>query len=120
MNFNCHRTRYWIASLLGSVMLFSQALAVAQACIEPDARPAMAFEQSDCHAPKNPNHCLQQCTASDQNSASAQVVVFPLPATAVLELPPPVTVQRPSYPQDIGLLVAIRPPPSILYCSYLL
>lgn len=120
MNLNRHRTQHPIAGLLGFALLFSQALTVAQACVEPDARPAMAFEQTDCHAPKNPNHCLQQCTASDQNIASAQILIFAAPVTAVLELPPPGTALKPAHPRAVGQLAAARPPPSILYCSYLL
>lgn len=108
------------ARLLAAAMLFAQALTVAQACVEADARPAMAFEESDCHRPANPNNCLQQCTAGDQSSAYVQVAIAGMPAMAVLSVPAasdPGT--RPTMVVAVDFLAhPPDPPPSIRFCSF--
>lgn len=116
--FNQRRIKHMVASLMTAAMLFSQGLAVVQACTELDARPAMAFEQADCHAPQNPNHCLQQCTASDQSSAFVQIALAAAPADAILRLP--AREERPlsACAHATDLLAAADPPPSILFCSF--
>jgi hypothetical protein len=106
------------ARLLAAALLFAQALTVAQACVEADARPAMAFEESDCHRPANPNDCLQQCTAGDQSSSYAQVVVAGMPGLAVLTVP--VARDHGTRPDPTVLFLAHSPDPptSIRFCSF--
>ena len=107
------------ARLLAAALLFAQALTVAQACVEPDARPAMAFEELDCHRPANPNNCLQQCTAGDQSSSYAQVVVAGMPGLAVLTVP--VVRDHGTRPTTVPvdfLAHSPDPPPSIRFCSF--
>lgn len=105
------------ARLLVGALLFAQGLAIAQTCVE-EARPAMAFEESDCHRPANPNDCLQQCTAGDQSSAYVQIVVAGLPGLAVLTVPGALDHGIRPAPTVLSLAHSPDPPPSIRFCSF--
>ncbi len=105
------------ARLLVGALLFAQGLAIAQTCME-EARPAMAFEESDCHRPANPNDCLQQCTAGDQSSAYVQIVIAGLPGLAVLTIPVASDHDIRRAPAILSLAHPPDPPPSIRFCSF--
>ena len=111
-----------LSRVLIGVMLFSQVINAAHACITPALSPAMAFAQAgdDGHCSKtiNANSCLQQYTATDQSPIQAEVPALATPAVAVLTLPreAPATVV-----QGVSATVPHRatdPPPSIRFCSF--
>jgi len=104
-------------------MLFAQGVVFAQACIGVAHSPAMAFAQAghdgDCGKTANRNACLQQCTASDQNTSQIQITIPAMPTT-------PVRIVATTAPDPGGVLpdaviVAVRapdPPSSIRFCSF--
>ena len=111
-----------VCRILTAGMLFAQAIGVAQACVEAEPSPAMAFTQTDhdadCGTPVNQNACLQQCTAGDQSSAQVQVAVAALPAIVALTVPvAPDAVVRAAV-MSVSLSHSPDPPASIRFCSF--
>ena len=111
-----------LCRVLIGVMLFSQVINAATACIAPALSPAMAFahvgDNSHCSKAINGNSCLQQYTATDQSPSHAEIPVLATPDVAVLTLPreAPATVV-----QGVSATVPHRatdPPPSIRFCSF--
>ena len=112
-----------LCRVLIGVMLFSQVVNAAHACVAPALSPAMAFahagdDNSHCSKVINANSCLQQYTATDQSPGHAEVPALATPAVAVLILPreTPATVV-----QSVSAAVPHRatdPPPSIRFCSF--
>jgi hypothetical protein len=103
-------------------MLFSQAIGIAQACVEVAPSPAMAFaptgHDGDCGKSVYRNACLQKCTAGDQSSTQVQVAVAAMPAIAVLTVPvAPVRVVCPAVTL-VSLAHSPDPPLSIRFCSF--
>lgn len=123
VTFGRTRMRLAVCQLLTAMMLFAQAIGLAQACAVATHSPAMAFARThhhdgECGKTVNRNACLQQCTAGDQSSAHAEVAVAPMPMTPVLTLAatpdrgaclPVVVTTRPHSPD---------PPASIRFCSF--
>jgi hypothetical protein len=115
-----NRRRKPTAWIVAALLMFGQALDVAQACLAPE-RPQMAFEQGDCHRPSNPNHCLQQCTAASQATAQAQVAIPAMHACEPLLVAPDAHAMRSPVRAGAPLRSAAAAPPlSIRYCSFLL
>lgn len=121
------RHRYKTSCLLIGAMLFTQAALVAQACVETEARPSMAFtgnmaehgcDEAAATPVPNPNACLQHCTGSDQTTAQVPLPVAAMPADAVLDVP--VASESDSRFADVALcdLHSPDPPPSIRFCSF--
>ena len=111
-----------LSRVLIGVMLFSQVINAAHACITPALSPAMAFantgDNGHCNKAINGNSCLQQYTATDQSSNPAEVPALATPDVAVLTLPreTPATVVP-----SVSAIVPHRatdPPPSIRFCSF--
>lgn len=121
-------TRTILSSVIVVFLLLSQAIAVAQACTDLEATPAMAFSADEmvgqkCHesvAPNtsNPNACLQHCTAGDQSTAQVPAVIAAMPVLAVLTVPMPAERARVFARAEACELLSPDPPPSIRFCSF--
>ncbi|HKQ24893.1 MAG TPA: hypothetical protein VJT81_10675 [Burkholderiales bacterium] len=117
-----HHSRRSVAWVLAGALLFGQAVAISQACITPAATPAMAFSDDmadmDCAKKGNPNACLQQCTASDQNTSNGQVGVAEIPRIVVLMVTTAFNSTAPLSESVVNLAHSSGPPPSIRFCSF--
>ena len=121
------RTRAILASLMTGMLLFAQAIAVAQACVGPEAVPAMAFSahmaEQDCHeavpaSTPNPNACLQHCTAGDQTTAQVPAVMPAMPGIAVLTVPMAAETALVFARAEACELLSPGPSPSLRFCSF--
>jgi hypothetical protein len=102
-------------------MLFAQTSIVVSACVLPEARPTMAFENDHhYHKPVNPNQCLHQCTAVDQTAQHAEVAVPVASLTGVLALPHFDVRGVARRLRDTLIEADAGPPPPIRFCSLLL
>jgi hypothetical protein len=124
-----HRTKQRLVSCLAAtVLLFAQALAIAQACVTPDATPAMAFADDiasqDCHdavlanPQPNPNSCLQHCNAGDQTTAQVPADVPAMPEVAVLIVQVLAETAPVFARAETCELHSPDPPPSLRFCSF--
>lgn len=121
-------TRVMLSSVIVVFLLLSQAIAIAQACTDLEATPAMAFSADEmagqnCHGSvppntSNPNACLQHCTAGDQTTAQAPAVIAGMPALAVLTVPMPAERAPVFAHLEACELLSPDPPPSIRFCSF--
>lgn len=122
MHFINRKSLSIFARLMLAVMLFAQFSLAAQACVLPDASPAMAFSADPmpgCHmgnmsATYNPNACLVHCTNDNQTLDSHHIafdipVVF-LPSAWRIEQEP----MQASLPQRPLLLTRLVDPPTYL------
>jgi hypothetical protein len=123
------RTRKRIISgVAATLLLFAQAVAIAQACHAPEASPAMAFSEGmagqDCHdavsanAQPNPNACLQHCNAGDQTTSQAPIALPWLSAAAVLTVPLPAVTDLVLARAEACELHSPDPPRSLRFCSF--
>ena len=121
-------TRVMLSSVMVVFLLLSQGIAIAQACTDLEASPAMAFSSDEmagqnCHGSvppntSNPNACLQHCTAGDQTTAQVPAVVADMPVLAVLTVPMPAE-RAPAFARaEACELLSPDPPPSIRFCSF--
>ena len=115
-----------VARLVLAVMLFAQYSLATQACMLPEAEPAMAFaadDMSDCHMQDtdkhNPNACFVHCT-SDYQTLGTHHAAFDLP---VVMLPTTLTSAIPSGPAParyypVVLARIVGPPPYLLHQNF--
>jgi hypothetical protein len=120
LNFS-RRYRGRIGWIVAAALLFAQAIGMANACVGAALSPTMAYGEiagMDCAEKGNPNACLQQCMADDQNTAQVQVAVAVISAPAALTLP--LAIDSDIAIPDIVLVLARSPdpPPSIRFCSF--
>lgn len=111
-----------IARLLLVMMLFAQYSLNTQACVLPNAAPAMAFAADpmpDCHMGKNmavhnPNACLVHCTtdyqALDSHHPAFDLPLVMLPAVWPIQTEPKLA----SVPSRLILLTRLVDPPTYL------
>lgn len=116
-----------IARLVLAVMLFAQYSLATQACMLPEAAPAMAFATDDmpedCHMQNtdkhNPNACFVHCTSDYQTLGSHHgafdlpVVMLPTVLTTVIASAP-----TPSRYHPVVLARIIGPPPYLLHQNF--
>ena len=115
------------ARLLLAVMLFAQYSLATQACMLPEAAPAMAFMDEampDCHMhdmdEHNPNACFAHCTsdyqALDTHHAALDLSAVLLPTALVVSNQPKfIPVQ--TYPPTV-LARVVGPPPYLLHQNF--
>ncbi len=113
-----------------TALLFTVFMQSAYACLLPASGAALAFDsaqssgnapQGDCHARVNPNQCLSECTAFDQNNGQLDLTpAVPSASVAVLVLPAHEIAQPLLALNDSAPARVAAPPPSILFCSLLL
>lgn len=108
-----------LARVLVALLLFGQALDVAQACLTP-AQFQLAFELRDCHEPANPNHCLEQCAIDGKSPLQAQIAIPDLPRNVVLLLPEERSTRDLGAGHTRTCLTSNDPPPQLRFCSFLL
>lgn len=103
-------------------MLFAQASIVVSACILPDGRASVAFNDNDCHKAGGRNQCLQQCTAVDQSASHAQAAVSAAPSAVLfVHARPDWQPGRTAAHLGTTLIEADTGPPlPIRFCSLLL
>ena len=112
-----------LSRVVAAAMLFANAVGIAQACTAPVHAPAKVFKQGHEYCGSktvNPNSCLQQCTADQQNASQPAVAALPAADQPVLRL-------SESTLDSIAVAVAAipaerssDPPPTIRFCSFLL
>jgi hypothetical protein len=113
-----------LAQLTGGLLLFTQLVLAAHACMMPQPNPAHAFSDAmaggECEGvPMDRATCLADCLKADQASSSAKVhfdVILP-PASPVAEL---AALRQFDHPA-IHAPAAYRssgPPLQILFCSF--
>ena len=104
------------------MLLFAQAVGIAQACNTSAASVAMAFSDDmadmDCAMKVNPNACLQQCTAGDQSTGHAQIAVAEMPRMMVITVVAELESTAPLAEFAVDLAHSSDPPPSIRFCSF--
>lgn len=121
-------TRVILSSVIVVFLLLSQAIAIAQACTDLEATPAMAFSADEmagenCHESvppntSNPNACLQHCTAGDQTTAQVPAVMPPMPGISVLVVPMVAESASVFARAEACELHSPDPPPSLRFCSF--
>lgn len=127
MHFINRKSLTSFARLILAVMLFAQYSLAAQACILPEATPAMAFaadNMPDCHMrhmdEHNPNACFAHCT-SDYQALDTHHAALDLPAvllpTALVVLNQPKLISTQIYPPAV-LARVIGPPPYLLHQNF--
>ena len=115
----------WLARLMLGLVLFTQGMAGASACLTANASPAQAYAVNEpampCHdaTQANANVCLQQCTQADQINIDQHILVAAPVAVPVLTLAPPAT---PSLRSTYASYIAPNsgPPLTIRFCSFLI
>lgn len=106
------------------LLLFTQAIAIVEACVAPESQPSMAFSEAKGHSGcegesgVNANACLQHCTSGSQSTVQFPVAMIERPTLAVLSVPvapyaDPVQPQSATCNQP-----STDPPPSIRFCSF--
>ncbi|MDO8414345.1 MAG: hypothetical protein Q7S51_11220 [Gallionellaceae bacterium] len=118
----------WLARLMLGLVLFTQGIVGASACLTAGASPAQAYAAHPnttampCHAVAQPNTnaCLQQCTQADQVSLDHSISTVAPVAVAILTLPLSTTPinHLQVYPSHVALNTG--PPLSIRFCSFLI
>lgn len=128
----------WLTRLMLGVMLFSQGVVAANACVLATGAThayTMSAQAADdgvmdamsghCHeeqaTPANANACLAQNTQADQVSADHVVPVFALPVAVVLAVPAAPEAVTPPTRANLAQLTPpdTGPPLSIRFCSLL-
>lgn len=115
------------ARLLLAVMLFAQYSLATQACMLPEAAPAMAFMDEampDCHMhdmdEHNPNACFAHCTsdyqALDTHHAALDLPAVLLPTALVVSTQPRLI---PAQTYSLAVLArVVGPPPYLLHQNF--
>jgi hypothetical protein len=122
MNSRFRRLSVALARVLVGTMLFAQLVNVVEACVMAELSPVMAFanadHHSDCAKRVNPNSCLQQATATDQNFGHAEFPALGMPNVVVLTLPRELVAMTPLVFATTVAHRSTDPPPSIRFCSF--
>ena len=132
-----HNKIRWLSRLMLGLVLFTQGVVTAYACVTPAAGPAHAFAAEQdapimnalamdasampaCHQQNNANACLAHCTQADQASSS-QAAPLTVPAATISHVVIIPVVQR-SYQTPYPEYVALDsgPPLAIRFCSFLI
>lgn len=116
-----------LARTLAGVLLFAQLVTAAHACaLAAHAMPAQAAVASHhCHeaagAPDPGALCARHCSADEQSPSASTPGVAPMPAIAVLVVPPLAPAQL-AAANGIAVASAIAPatdpPPAILFHAF--
>lgn len=127
MHFISRKLLTTFARLLLAVMLFAQYSLATQACMLPEAAPAMAFaadDMPDCHMQDtdqhNPNACFVHCT-SDYQALDTHHSAFDLPAVALpssqaIAIQPDSALSR--FYRPVVLARVVGPPPYLLHQNF--
>jgi hypothetical protein len=115
-----HRQRRLLARFAIGLLLFAQAIGIVQACVDADAKPAMAFTEPmrGCNEESGTtaNACLQHCTSGDQSTAQVYAGIAEMPRVAAWYLP--VVTTASNRPVARCSSRSTDPPPSIRFCSF--
>lgn len=124
-----HRKNRYLTRLILVIMLFTQGILAAHACVEPNAGAVLSLssqQTSDaimpCHvaAKVSVNECLMHCTQADQVNHDPHVMtVVPASEMTILVVSPPLkyTLAPSVY---TPLVLNTGPPLAIRFCSYLI
>jgi len=113
-----------LAQLTAGLLLFTQLVLAAHACMMPQPNPAHAFSDAmasgECEGvPMDRATCLADCLKADQTGFSAKVhfdVILP-PASPVAELTAPRQLDQPAIHARAAYCPS-GPPLQILFCSF--
>lgn len=119
---------HWLARALAGALLFAQLVTAAHACAlaahEVPATAAAASAATHCHeAPAaDPGAlCARHCNADEQSPSAASPGVAPMPAIAVLVVPPiaPALLSAANgIASASDIAPATDPPPAILFHAF--
>jgi hypothetical protein len=118
-----------LARLMLGVLLLVQAIHLAQACLVPFDRPAMAFAQGEpCKMPMGavhdnpitPNACLSQCLQGDQSSGGYELALPSLSDAVIFIVPLSRDAQFGRGFPTTESNAKHDPPPLVRFCSLLL
>lgn len=119
----------WLARLMLGLVLFTQGIVAANACIAPTASPMQAYTmalQDDaampCHEEETPNAnaCLEHCTQSDQISVDQHHIPVAAPVSVIAwasSQPQAQQIRPVTSPEHLALDTG--PPIPIRFCSFL-
>ncbi len=117
-----------LARTLAGVLLFAQLVTAAHACgLAVHAMPAQVAvaDSQHCHeAPGAPDPgalCARHCSADEQSPSTSTPAVAPMPAIAVLVVPPLAPAQLASangIASASDIAPATDPPPAILFHAF--
>jgi hypothetical protein len=113
-----------LAQLTAGLLLFTQLVLAAQACMMPQPNPAHAISDAmasgECDGvPMDRATCLADCLKADQASSSTKIhfdVILP-PASPVAELTPLRQFDQPAIHARTAYCPS-GPPLQILFCSF--
>jgi hypothetical protein len=115
-------TKRSLARLMLVAMLYAQAAFAMTPCEadEHSAARAIAESAQTCHEPEqNPNLCVSQCLAGDQNQYTPEIPLLAPPPVPVLIA----AVAAPPRLSELSFATPLRathPPPRILFQSFLI
>ena len=119
----------WLARLMLVLVIFSQVILDANACVAPTASPVRAYTMAQheddampCHEQENSNAnaCLSHCTQSDQVNVDQQSAQLPVPVSVIAWVSSQTQAQHILPAIFLEHLVPDTGPPiPIRFCSFL-